>query len=173
MGLALDEDLNLLLTDVPLVLERLPATLQLLDRHWSRKHELHVTMVNGPSAVVQLQRLTGEQTGDCARALADALCDHDGSDYARVTKLGEFRHATLGDDETVVEMCAVTGLEALYRDLDVRLGAQLMRPPTHITLYVRGHPIGIATDADLRSYTHSLPSLEAGRLRTLVRLTGI
>src|SRR2546423_12163660 len=70
-GVVVGDGPNLLLVELPIDLDALPEELDVLARRWRRKDELHVTVVNGPSAIEQAASVLGAQ--EAQRRGGDAL----------------------------------------------------------------------------------------------------
>src|SRR2546423_14629065 len=131
-GVVVGDGPNLLLVGLPIDLDALPEELDVLARRWRRKDELHVTVVNGPSAIEQAASVLGAQ--EAHRRVRDALirqADAGAVRWAGLTE--ELRLTRWGADETLVAMCQVDSVVALFAELEAEVGVPIEPPPPHAT----------------------------------------
>lgn len=139
-----------------------PAEVEVAGRRWFRRPELHVTTFT-PDDLAQATGLGVDELVGVGEALRDELTTvrplrFDG----RVSQVrdADGRH-------TLVAFCDVEGIERVYERLSALAGAQLPRPPTHVTLYT-AQPgmggIGLSTAAAVDAKAVALPAAEAARI---------
>ncbi len=156
---------------VPLPFLDLPSELHLLDHRWQRKRELHVTAAHTPSVAERIRRPLGLDVGAAVDAAWAALRDATHSHaVGEVVISDEYRHVRRDADRTLIVLCAVDGLDDLYRHLAERLGAEIEPPPAHVTLYTRpgGEGIGLHTREELERDTSPLSPPDADVLRRAI-----
>lgn len=143
----------------------LPETIDVLDEHWVRKGELHVTLI-GPGQKLQDRLrernpdLSSKKTGRLVSLVLDETLA--GKSF-RVIPQDELRVAQENDSKTIIRMCRVEGAEEFFSELSRTLGSPIEVPPTHITLYTlrNGWPIGIYNKQRLDGVTRKLTNPEA------------
>jgi hypothetical protein len=115
------------------------------EKTFQPKEELHITLVSRDAAEQVAAHL--KQDPSAGRAIRRLIAET-GWTYHR---LDEYYHIVAEPGvETIVQMAAVPGVEALYRKLQALVGSPLEPPPTHITLYTLGidKGIGLPTRAE-------------------------
>ena len=163
-----DVEGNLWLVELPFDVALLPYELDVCGMRWARKEELHVTVVNGPSALHAVEAHLGAEDGlVLVRRVVEAWRELPRVRFDELT--WEFRRVSLGRNETLVAMCILDGHDALIARVVDLLGVPLEVPPAHVTLYTRGEPIGIATARELRERTTVLGEHDAAVLAEAIR----
>lgn len=153
---------------VPLMLLGLPEEVETQGATWALKEEFHVTAVHTP----WLAQRTGVSLEHAWQELLAAL---EGRRAGPVRIGEELRLVLEGEERTLIVMVRVDGLGELYAELSRRLGAPLVPPPTHITLYTRpgGEGIGIHDASALRSLTEPLRGRRAAEIREAIRFDAV
>jgi hypothetical protein len=147
---------------VPLVIEGLPRAIETLGRQWQRKREFHVTAV--AARVIEQVGAGADDVWDRVASVASGRC------LGPITTRREVRRASDPERpelQTLIVMVACPGLEELYGELASALGAPLMPPPAHVTLYSTDPlaGIGITDDAELAARAPALSEAHQEEVR--------
>lgn len=150
----------------PVALEA-PEVVEVAGRTWYRRPEFHVTTFIPDD----LAAATGI---DEATLAAAAEAERDELEAVRPIRFdGRVAHVRAEDGrETLVAFCDVGGLEPVFARLSARVGRELPRPPTHVTLYTAApgmKGIGLATPDDVRQRAEALPDQQAAVVLRTVR----
>jgi hypothetical protein len=106
-------------------------------RLFQPKSELHITIISQDGEKVTRHLEDDPKTLGPLQELIQ------GNDW-RFRKLPAYYHVVEAPDvETIIQMVEIPGLEGFLRALSGMLGQELVRPPTHVTLYTRGTEKGI------------------------------
>ena len=138
---------------VPLNLFGLTPELSALGQRWRVKDEFHVTAVSARWLAERLERDQGVVWASVVTAI-------EGSRAGTIRLGRELRVAAEGAERTLLVMARVDGLSD---ELSARLGAPLVPPPAHVTLYTRpdGEAIGLHDGDELRTLTRPLDDEQA------------
>jgi hypothetical protein len=142
----------------PLTIEGLPVAIEALGRQWQRKVEFHMTVIGAP--IIEGHQLPWQ---DVAALTAGRI-------VGPITPTRELRCVRHPDErslQTLVVMVDCPALGALYAELSGALGARLIPPPAHVTLYSTDpqEGIGINDEAQLRERAPALSGQEQEELR--------
>ncbi len=147
---------------IPLIIEGLPAEIEVLGRRWVRKREFHLTVL-------------AARVIDGLGASWDAVVEvASGRGLGPVQALDEARRATHPEKpelQTLIIMALCPGLKELYDDLARRFRAPLAPPPTHVTLYSTdaAEGIGMVDERELASRAPPLAADEEAAVRRAMR----
>jgi len=176
-GIWFDEGLGTLLIhlnkeDIGLSDERV----QFHDKVFEPKEEVHITII-GKSLGRQLKE-AGEEDPLIGSQIRQAIAETDWS-YKVTDKMyhvskDKQKRGPQGDlqfvhAESIILMVDVVGIQNFYEKLDRIIQMELEAPPTHITLYTYGDPVGIglASQAEFREFvTREVLPDELKRLST-------
>jgi hypothetical protein len=126
----------------PLIIDGLPAEIEVLGKRWGRKVEFHLTAISARTVerVAAGRPNAWELVQDVAsgRALG-SICAAD--EVRRVG--GHPEHPGL---RTLIVMVRAPGLDSLYADLSHVFRLPLQAPPAHVTVYSTNPRQGIGID---------------------------
>jgi ribosomal protein S15P/S13E len=126
-------------------------------RHFEAKDEVHITILSRDAAETVRQHLERyPQDEDQVRRMVDET-------NWEYRKLDSFYHIQQApDEETIVQMVEVPGLDTFFNQVGQLVGQELELPPTHVTLYMRGTEkgIGIPTQAEFEQLAQKQIRLE-------------
>jgi hypothetical protein len=147
---------------IPLIVDRLPETIECLGRRWLRKREFHLTVV----AERLLKRASTAQWDAVVRVASGRVLGpvRLGDEMRRVN------HPDRPELETLAVMAECPGLEGLIDDLSAATGIFLPVPPAHVTLYSTdpAQGIGIVDQRELAERAPPLSSAEQAAVREAI-----
>lgn len=154
---------------VPLIIEGLPAEIEVLGTRWLRKREFHLTLV----AARVIDSLDEDPRQVWARVVEVAS----GRRLGPVEAMDEVRrvtHPVRRELQTLIVMARCPGLDQLYEDLRQVLAATIRPPPAHVTLYSTdpAEGIGIVDDRELAERAPPLNAAEREAVRRAIGLPG-
>ncbi len=124
--------------------------IEFLGKVFEPKEEVHITVIGkdlgqklqeaikgDPAIENQIEQVMKE--ADWSYEKKDKMY-HISKDKKKVDLQGDFKviHA-----ESIILMVEIAGIEQFYRKLGRIIGTELEVPPTHVTLYTYGDPVGI------------------------------
>lgn len=145
---------------VPLIIDRLPAEIDVLGRRWRRKREFHLTVVSAST----LESAAGGLRRDAWDIATEVLSNRSIGPIYASEEVRRVRNSGEPELETLIVMAEVPGLEPLYRELSQALATALSPPPAHITVYSTDPARGIGLD-DEKELASRAPALTPGDQR--------
>jgi hypothetical protein len=122
---------------------RMPRQVEFAGRPFQVKGEFHVTLL-GREALRQAGLLELPSLGGAIRQAAHGV-------RFSVEVLDDFLLVENDGAATIIRMCNVNGAEEFFRRFESEMGAEMARPPYHVTLYTAGarRGVGLGSPADL------------------------
>jgi hypothetical protein len=146
---------------VPLIIEGLPAEIEVLGRRWHRKREFHLTAV----AARVIEGI--ESAGSVWDTIVEVASGRRLGPVEAAEEIRRVIHPQTPDLATLIVMASCEGLDELYADLSRALQIALKPPPAHVTLYstdpARG--IGIVDEQELAGRAPPLSGREQDAVR--------
>lgn len=149
---------------IPVIIDELPESIEVLGRGWQRKREFHLTALADRLLAPPEERLD----------VWDSV--------VRVASGRELGPVSVGEDlrrvsdpqrpelETLIVMAACPGLEQLIAELSAALGTELPVPPAHVTLYSSdpSRGIGIVDERELAERAPVMSESEREEVRQAI-----
>jgi len=132
----------------------LPETVDLHGKHFFKKTEFHVTVLNARETAKHIGRTETETIEDIEHHLQVLLADYLRDHTIEFVKFeDDLRLAIKPERESIAARCVMTGLEKYYEQIQSVYGFIPDAQPTHVSLYtLNGSAVGINTVEQMEAY---------------------
>ncbi len=146
------------------LLDEFPATVTAGGKELNKKDRFHVSLVCVKEIAPQIAK-----AGGISQTVAEYRLGIQFNEYVAEHPItlkrfqDEFRHVAENNNETIVMICSIDGLEDFFAELDVAWHISIPVQPAHTTLYcLRDKGIGITSQAAMERYPKvALPRLSS------------
>lgn len=137
----------------------IPDVIHFGGADWRAKREFHVTLA-GTNTIPDLT----DDADDVVKRAAHRLT-------FSIELRDEFWHVCEEETRTIIRMCDVRGAEEFFGRLEAVIGAPIVRPPYHVTLYTIGtlRGIGLPTSAVLARLGQKVAGPERDALLSVIQ----